>query len=417
MQERSHAFAMKSQVWLLDPRPDLPSIVKAVEDGFELSEVSNTPVMMEVRIRCCHVHGKFIAKDNKRPAMTVADALDSPRRDTGRIVLPPASFLHEKEKISKRWPAAVDFIRSRKINGVLRSRPRRDRHRHAGRHVQRRHPRACSGSASPTPMATPISRSMCSNAVYPLIDDEFLVLLRGQGRRAGGRGRPAQLHRAGASPRCCTRPGAARGWSARNICRWPARYTGQVMLDGARRLPARRGAVCCFPPRCARPTRRGRAKRSPISAKSCRGRPPRLLHRLPRAADLRARRSWSSRNSASTTSPADIGCHLFSIMPPFELGATTMGYGLGPASALGLQLAGRQTPLHLLRRRRRLLAQRPDLLDRQRRLQQERRRHRHRRQFLLGRDRRAGHPVVARASNRTTGDQASRSQRRSRAWA
>ena len=30
MQERSHAFAMKSQVWLLDPRPNLPSIVKAV---------------------------------------------------------------------------------------------------------------------------------------------------------------------------------------------------------------------------------------------------------------------------------------------------------------------------------------------------------------------------------------------------
>jgi indolepyruvate ferredoxin oxidoreductase alpha subunit len=66
MQERSHAFAMKSQVWLLDPRPNLPSIVKAVEDGFELSEVSNTPVMLQVRIRCCHVHGRFIAKDNKR---------------------------------------------------------------------------------------------------------------------------------------------------------------------------------------------------------------------------------------------------------------------------------------------------------------------------------------------------------------
>ena len=34
MQERSHAFAMKSQFWLLDPRPNLPSIVKAVGDGF-----------------------------------------------------------------------------------------------------------------------------------------------------------------------------------------------------------------------------------------------------------------------------------------------------------------------------------------------------------------------------------------------
>ena len=43
MQERSHAYAMKSQIWLLDPRPNLPSIVNAVEKGFELSEASNTP--------------------------------------------------------------------------------------------------------------------------------------------------------------------------------------------------------------------------------------------------------------------------------------------------------------------------------------------------------------------------------------
>ena len=34
MQERSHAYAMKSQMWLLDPRPNLESVVKAVEDGF-----------------------------------------------------------------------------------------------------------------------------------------------------------------------------------------------------------------------------------------------------------------------------------------------------------------------------------------------------------------------------------------------
>ena len=68
IQERSHAFAMKSQIWLLDPRPNLKSIVKAVEDGFELSEASNTPVMLELRIRACHVHGSFIAKDNQAAA-------------------------------------------------------------------------------------------------------------------------------------------------------------------------------------------------------------------------------------------------------------------------------------------------------------------------------------------------------------
>ena len=37
---------------------------------------------------------------------------------------------------------------------------------------------------------------------------------------------------------------------------------------------------------------------------------------------------------------SDIGCHLFSILPPFEIGSTTMGYGLGPASAAGLSAEG-----------------------------------------------------------------------------
>ena len=37
-------------------------------------------------------------------------------RDVNRIVLPPASFMQEKEKIEKRWPAAVEFIKSRKLN-------------------------------------------------------------------------------------------------------------------------------------------------------------------------------------------------------------------------------------------------------------------------------------------------------------
>src|SRR5437016_6882334 len=34
MQERTHAFAMKSQLWLMDPRPNLPTIGDMVEEGF-----------------------------------------------------------------------------------------------------------------------------------------------------------------------------------------------------------------------------------------------------------------------------------------------------------------------------------------------------------------------------------------------
>src|SRR3712207_121984 len=116
MQERSHAFAMKSQIWLLDPRPNLPAIVGAVKHGFALSEASKTPVMLQLRIRACHVHGEFVCEDNKRPDFTLTDALAQPRRDVDRIVLPPASFQHEQEKVQQRWPAALKDRKSTRLN-------------------------------------------------------------------------------------------------------------------------------------------------------------------------------------------------------------------------------------------------------------------------------------------------------------
>src|SRR5207253_8094444 len=77
-QERSHAYALKSLMWLLDPRPNLPKIVELVERGFELSEASNTPVMMELRIRACHVRGSFSAKANRAPAISKRERLPGP---------------------------------------------------------------------------------------------------------------------------------------------------------------------------------------------------------------------------------------------------------------------------------------------------------------------------------------------------
>src|SRR6202044_2960981 len=78
MQERTHAFAMKSQMWLLDPRPDTGVIVDMVERGFELSEASQTPVMLMLRIRACHMYGSFVAKDNVTPKFSIQDALENP---------------------------------------------------------------------------------------------------------------------------------------------------------------------------------------------------------------------------------------------------------------------------------------------------------------------------------------------------
>jgi indolepyruvate ferredoxin oxidoreductase, alpha subunit len=120
IQERSYAYAMKSSIWLLDPRPDLPTIVDMVEKGFELSETSHAPVMLDLRVRACHVTGEFIAKDNRRGAYSGQHRLSGPPRfEYGRLAHPPVIFSQERLKVEERLPAAQTFIRDHKLNEVI----------------------------------------------------------------------------------------------------------------------------------------------------------------------------------------------------------------------------------------------------------------------------------------------------------
>jgi indolepyruvate ferredoxin oxidoreductase alpha subunit len=120
IQERSYAYAMKSSMWLLDPRPDLPTIVRTVEKGFELSEASHAPVMLELRIRACHATGQFEAKDNKRPEFSGLNRLAGPPRfNYARLAHPPATYAQEKLKMDERMPVARAFIRQHKLNEVI----------------------------------------------------------------------------------------------------------------------------------------------------------------------------------------------------------------------------------------------------------------------------------------------------------
>jgi len=120
IQERSYAYALKSSMWLLDPRPDLPSIVRTVEKGFELSEASHAPVMLELRIRACHATGEFAAKNNRKGVVSGLNKLAGPPRfEYGRLAHPPVIFTQEKLKVEERLPAARKFIREHKLNEVI----------------------------------------------------------------------------------------------------------------------------------------------------------------------------------------------------------------------------------------------------------------------------------------------------------
>ena len=331
MQERSHAYAMKSQIWLLDPRPDLESIVRSVELGFELSEATNTPVMLEVRIRACHVRGSFRTRANQRPALSVKDALEAPRRDTGRVVLPPASYVHEKEKVEKRWPAAVKFIKERGLNefvsgdigdvGVILQ---------GG--MYNGVMRALQGLGLADVWGTSRIPLYVLNVTYPLVPDEVAEFCRN--KRAVllvEEGQPDFIEQALA--KILRQADIGTPLSGKDLFPMAGEYTAQVMGDAIGAFVRR------WIPDVLAPSVRASNSAPALEEKHARAlaevvppRPPGFCTGCPER-PIFAAMKLVERELGPHHVAADIGCHLFSIMPPFNIGTTTMGYGLGPASA------------------------------------------------------------------------------------
>ncbi|PXA98085.1 indolepyruvate ferredoxin oxidoreductase [Nostoc sp. 3335mG] len=322
MQERTHAFAMKSQMWLLDPRPSLPMIVDMVEKGFELSEASNTPVMLELRVRACHVTGSFVARDNRRPPLTVSEAAETPRRDTDRIVLPPANFLHEVEKIERRWPAAVKFVQEQKLNehfGTAED--------EIGIIVQGGLFNSLNRALELIGLSDAYGNAKLPvyvlNVTYPLIPDEVRDFCAG--KRAVlvvEEGQPEFIeHELNTLVR---RADLQTKIVGKDVLPRAGEYGGAVIRDGVakflrlhapERAPAEEPAQPPALPPAAVPQR---------PAGFCTGCPERPIFSAMKLVEKELGPSHVS---------ADIGCHLFSILPPFHIGNTTMGYGLGTAGA------------------------------------------------------------------------------------
>src|ERR1700744_4139103 len=345
MQERSHAFAMKSQIWLLDPRPNLPCIVQAVKDGFDLSEASHTPVMLQLRIRACHVHGQFVASDNRRSAFTIREALETPARDVDRIVLPPASFLHEREKIHERWPAAVKFIESRRLNEFFAAETR-----DIGIAVQ-------GGSYNPVlralerlGLADVYGESQIPlyvmNVAYPLIDSEWERFCAG--KRAVlviEEGQPNFVEQNAGS--ILRQRGVDVALHGKDMLPLAGEYNTATVLKGLRsfleqygvleRKPAPRKvipvqAVATMPTvLAATPEASSASEESAVAGEdlsalddNVHARPPGFCTGCPERPIFTAMKLLEREIGPHHIS-ADIGCHLFSILPPFNLGATTLG--------------------------------------------------------------------------------------------
>jgi indolepyruvate ferredoxin oxidoreductase alpha subunit len=326
IQERSHAFAMKSQIWLLDPRPNLPKIVEMVEQGFELSEASSSPVMLELRIRACHVQGSFVTKNNRAPALSKRAFIEQPEFDYNRICLPPATYLQEKQKIDVRWPAAVEFIRSRNLNEFFDG-----EQKDLGIICQGGLYNAVIRALQTLGLADAFGTSKlpiyCMNVTYPMIPEEITAFCKTKKTvLIVEEGQPAFIEEQVLATLQRHQVSGVR-LRGKDVLPMAGEYTGEVVLTGIAKFINREEAV--------QPIKALKQKASDLLG-GLPQRPPGFCVGCPERPVFSAMKLLE-RDSGKFHLSADIGCHLFSTLPPFDLGNTVLGYGLGLASNSAVQ--------------------------------------------------------------------------------
>jgi len=335
IQERSHAFAMKSQLWLLDPRPNLTSLVDMVEKGFELSEASSTPVMLEMRIRACHVYGQFDAKDNIPGEISSLNPIEEAEFDYGKICLPPSTYVQEKDKIARRLPAAIDFIEKEKLNETF------GKDGEIGIILQGGLYNGVNRALEQLNLSNAYGDSQLPlfvlNVTYPLVPGEIEKFCKGKTSvLIVEESQPDFLAQAiKAILRDADIPTAIHG---KNYFPMAGEYTGQVLFDSIARFlkeaPTLKldftALTKTHDDHIENLENAARAFEDPLPI-----RPPGFCIGCPERPVFTALK-LVERQIGKYHVSADIGCHTFATLPPFNIGNTVMGYGLGLSSSAGI---------------------------------------------------------------------------------
>ncbi|MDA0261309.1 MAG: indolepyruvate ferredoxin oxidoreductase subunit alpha, partial [Proteobacteria bacterium] len=336
MQERSHAFAMKSQIWLLDPRPNLPTIVSTVEKAFELSEASNTPVMVELRIRACHVTGEFAAKDNVAPLYSRKNPIQEPSFDFGNIVLPPSTYAQEKKKIEVRMPAAIDFVKQHKLNEVFDG-----DYSDIGIITQGGMYNAVMRALAEIGLADPFGNSevpiYVMNVTYPIIDDEISTFCAG--KRAVLVVEEAQPNFIEQAANVALRKADLNTRVVgKDVLPMAGEYTLEVVVTGIAKFiegSVPRGVDLESVSKALHALLAPKKKAIELLGGPVPARPPGFCVGCPERPVFSALK-LAQREVGDVHISSDIGCHTFSTLPPFNMGNTVLGYGLGLASSTGI---------------------------------------------------------------------------------
>jgi indolepyruvate ferredoxin oxidoreductase alpha subunit len=341
-QERSHAFALKSSLLLLDPRPDLPTIVRMVEEGFALSEASNMPAMLELRIRACHVFGSFVARDNRKAPISFNNPAMPARFDYGRLAHPPVTFPQEVDKMARRLPAARRYILEHGLNEILGP-----AEGEIGIIVQGGLFNAVNAELAALGLSDAFGRvqvpTLVLNVTHPLVPEQLGTFCAGKrGVLVVEEGAPDFLEQAiGQILRKADLNTALHG---KDVLPMAGEYTPPVIAAGLAQFLDRYG-------------RRihalgGFGREDSAAAKAALGaplpaRPPTFCTGCPERPVFSAMKLLRQETGPVHVA-ADIGCHAFATFAPFNQGNTILGYGMSLASAAAVAGTNQRRPVAVM---------------------------------------------------------------------
>ena len=337
IQERTHAYALKSGMCLLDPRPELGQMVHMVEQGFQLSEASNMPVIMELRIRACHVRGSFVARNNQPPAISTHHLIQEPAGfDYMRLAHPPVTFVHEKRKSEDRLPAARCFITEHRLNEHFEG----QQHKHLGLIVQGGIYNTLIRTLQQFGLADAFGESSLSilvlNVTYPLVPEELTafcadktaVLLLEEGQ-------PEYIEQELALT--LRRQNISTPLHGKDMLPQGGEYTAEAMAQGvwkflqkhqATLVPA--GVPAWLEGNVARRQQVQQALAQPLPT-----RPPGMCIGCPERPVFSALK-LAQQEIGPVHVSGDIGCHALATFEPFSVGHSILGYGMSLASRAGV---------------------------------------------------------------------------------
>jgi len=344
IQERTQAYALKSSMCLLDPRPDLGVMVRMVEEGFQLSEASAMPCLMELRIRTCHVRGSFACKDNVSPAVSTRALMAEPAGfDYMRLAHPPVTFRHEKLKGDQRIPAARRFIVEHALNELMPGDPHAEL-ADLGIVVQGGLYNALVRSLQQHGLADAFGDSqipiLVLNVTYPLVPEQVADFCIGKrGVLVVEEGQPEYIEQEIAT--LLRRRDIPTPLHGKDVLPAAGEYTVEVLTQGLagfldlRPLPLGEGGREGSARAWLDGNRTRREAVAKLLATPLPNRPPSFCIGCPERPVFSALK-LAQQDTGPVHIAADIGCHAFGTFEPFSMGHSILGYGMGLASRAGV---------------------------------------------------------------------------------